>query len=60
MSDVIQIQYLNECGWQTVRYIDGPQSAYITSLDMKSVSEQFPGRRVRAVDGNERLIDIYN
>lgn len=60
MSDTIFIQYLNESGWQSIRCIDGPQSAYMTQLDMKEVAQLFPGRRVRAVDGNERLIDIYN
>ena len=59
-SDTILIQYLDECGWQTVRNITGPQSAYMTNLDMKEVARMFPSRRVRAVDGNERLIDILN
>ncbi len=56
----VKIQYLDECGWQTTRYIEGPRSAYMTSLDMQETARMFPGRRVRAVDSNDRIIDILN
>lgn len=56
----VKIQYLDECGWQTVRYIAGPCSAYMTSLDMQETARMFPGRRIRAVDTDDRIIDILN
>jgi hypothetical protein len=56
----VKIQYLTESGWSTTRYIAGPVNSYMLTLDMQETARMLPGRRVRAVDTNDRVIDILN
>jgi len=51
----IQLQYSNG-GWQTMSITyNNPQ--FILEA-MRSLKERFPDKRVRAVDMNERLVDM--
>jgi hypothetical protein len=55
--DQIEIQVQDETGnWRTYT-ITQNISALVLSA-MKSLKEQFPEQRVRAVDGNGRLVDL--
>ena len=60
MCSDLQIQWLDSSGWATVRYIDDGQNSngYLITMWMNEVSKMFPGRRVRAVDGNGRVVDM--
>jgi len=58
MPDVL-IQWLDSSGWATIRRIDpaGLNGEVITRI-MREVQAQFPGKRIRAIDAEGRLIDI--
>ena len=60
MSNELQIQWLDSSGWATVRYIeDGLRAnSNLINMWMNEVAKMFPGRRVRAVDSDGRLVDI--
>ena len=55
--DMISIQLQDISGnWRTYQVTQNNSLLIIQA--MRSLKEQFPERRVRAVDGNERLVDI--
>ena len=55
--DMISIQLQDISGnWRTYQVTQNNSLLIIQA--MLSLKEQFPERRVRAVDGNERLVDI--
>ena len=51
----IQVQ-MNSGIWQTVSSVIN-NSVYIDS-SMKSISKLYPGKRLRAIDENSRIVDI--
>lgn len=56
--DLIEIQAQDETGnWRTYNSLMINNSQLIL-LAMKQLKEQFPDKRVRAIDQNGRLIDI--
>lgn len=60
MSNDLHIQWLDGSGWVTNRVIDNGTELdgnHITRA-MQEVSNYFPGKRIRAVDGNGRLVDM--
>lgn len=61
MND-LHIQWLDSCGWATNRVIDNgvKLDGYQITRAMQEVASYFPGKRIRAVDANGRIIDIYN
>jgi hypothetical protein len=61
MSDTIeyaeiQVQDLNG-GWFTARTVNNINYQYVRN-EMNTAAGQFPGKRVKVIDGNGRLIDI--
>jgi len=53
----VYIQYQDVTGsWYTVMSVNNEDNRIIAG--MKSVSSQYPGSRVRAVDENGRVVDI--
>ena len=56
----IEVQYLSESGWRTFLNIDGPRNPYLLNLDMQEGLKMYPGRRIRAIDSDNRIIDILN
>jgi hypothetical protein len=62
MSNDLYIQWLDYSDWVTNRIIDNgvKLGGYQITQAMQEVSNYFPGKRIRAVDGNGRLVDIYN
>lgn len=61
MND-LHIQWLDYSGWVTNRVIDNGVNlgGYQITQAMKEVASYFPGKRVRAVDANGRIVDIFN
>lgn len=62
MSEDLQIQWLDTSGWVTTRLIaDGARmNAFLITKAMEETQSQYPGKRIRAVDGDGRVVDIYS
>jgi hypothetical protein len=60
MNTDLQIQWLDNSGWVTNRTIDNGVNLGGNQITraMQEVSNYFPGKRIRAVDGNGRLVDM--
>ena len=60
MSGDLNIQWLDSSGWATVRQIEDGCNANgnLINMWMNEVAKNFPGRRVRAVDENGRIVDM--
>jgi hypothetical protein len=57
MEDMIDIQSLDSSGlWRTYRRTIN--NSFMVSSAMRELQENFPERRIRAVDTNGRLVDI--
>ena len=58
--DNLEIQWLDSSGWSTVSTIaDGAlMNGAMIRQAMEDVSRRMPGKRIRAVDENGRLVDI--
>lgn len=55
--DFISIQMQDLAGnWRTYQLTQNNSQMIIQA--MRTLKEQFPDRRIRAVDSNERLVDI--
>lgn len=60
MSEDLHIQWLDFSGWVTNRVIDNGVNlgGYQITRAMQEVASYFPGKRVRAVDGDGRIVDL--
>ena len=55
--DTVYIQVQDDVGiWRTVHTTINDSQRII--MEMRSVSRRFPGKRIRAVDQAERIVDI--
>lgn len=55
--DTIYIQVQDDVGvWRTIEVTQNNSQRIINA--MRSVSRRFPGKRIRAVDSEERIVDI--
>jgi len=61
-ADDLQIQWLDRSGWVTNNLItDGARmNGQMITMAMEQAQRLFPGKRIRAVDGNDRVVDIYS
>ena len=59
-TDDLQIQWLDSSGWSTTSLIDGgaKMNGQMIQLAMQDVQRRMPGKRIRAVDGDGRLVDM--
>lgn len=56
--DQVQIQLMDESGnWRTYSYT--PNNSVLYRDGMRQLQWQFPNARIRAVDMNGRVIDIF-
>jgi len=61
MND-LHIQWLDSSGWVTNRVIDNGVNlnGRMINMAMEEVQRYFPGKRIRAVDENGRVVDIFS
>ena len=61
MND-LHIQWLDSSGWVTNQVIDNGVSlnGRMINMAMEEVQRYFPGKRIRAVDENGRVVDIFS
>ena len=55
----VKIQYQTEQGWWITAQTTFNESQNILAV-VRSVKVSYPDKRIRAVDMNERVVDIFN
>lgn len=62
MNTDLFIQWLDSSGWVTNTVIDNGTNlnGNLINNAMRDVQNYFPGKRIRAVDANGRVVDIYS
>ena len=57
--DEVKIQYQDNTGWVTVLTLYGTAQGAVLLNSMQDVKHMYPKYRIRAVDENDRLLDIF-
>ena len=62
MNDTLYIQYLDGSGWTTNRVIDNGMRLNGNEITraMQEVKSYFPNKRIRAIDVNDRIVDLLS